>query len=805
MTFSTIIATAAFFGISALYNTNTDTNTNTNTNNNNLQLNNNRKLLSSSDSSDSSDSKDSSKYTEGCFTIIDSKQTFDEGVLMCQNLGLEVASIHSFDENNIIDKLTNKNNVKDAYVAMNDETSSGMYSWLDNSITDYTNWNSDELAKTERKQCTIVDKHGEWETVDCAQTQYMICRNTVTCPATQNPYLNLRTITIAVDNSYGDADLYCTGDSCHETIQEAICKLKGLTVGEDCGLDNPTKSHPDNDETTESRGGVITMFPGTYDLKKNIVMYSNIVLQGEGIDQTILKLVDDADSFYSDPEACTGGKAGLIRATKPSSNMVLRGMTLDGNRHNQPNALPCADGIYDANTYGKFGFFVEAITDMLVEYVKIVSFHGYGFDPHGIGETFQFTERLTIQHCIAEDNGWDGYTLDKLKNSVFTHNLAKDNGRHGINIVTGTRRLIVSNNQVIGNGNFYVPEFEKDLGCGIEISADDVGDGCGIKVQNNQGFRTSEITITNNFIEASDKEGICLNNVHSVIVSNNQVFKSYKCISMSDQYRNGQGVREALITNNICDNSGGVKIAGLSENNVFSNNNIRVKYKSAAIAFQVASNIEGLNQLNLDQNYYINVADENREVLFEDEDSPNDCTRVIGLVTDREESIKELTDSAVMKQFDFDEDELEHKDLSALQDYEMTWTEYKADGEVFMDDKLPLGDATLMMIVDISSLDYYPTAIKLTCSTNSNYGLEFDIEAPITGSDEDNVLMWKLGLNMIKHKIVAADYYIKSSVDTFDTSVLDTLKVYRSNYAGESEEDYISFELIQIGKTNGFA
>ena len=114
-----------------------------------------------------------------------------------------------------------------------------------------------------------------------------------------------------------------------------------------------------------------------------------------------------------------------------------------------------------------------------------------------------------------------------------------------------------------------------------------------------------------------------------------------------------------------------------------------------------------------------------------------------------------------------------------------------------------------MMIVDLTNLDYYPTHVQLTSSSDlsgkgaKRFGIEFDIDPPITGSDEGKVLKWKLGLNMIKHKIAASDYYIKSG-ETFDASELDTLKVSRSNPSGESLEDYISFELIQIGRSNGF-
>jgi hypothetical protein len=578
-------------------------------------------------------------------------------------------------------------------------------------------------------------------------------------------------ITISADQSY-NADYYCTVLSdipCHIAIQKAICDLKGLEVGEFCGLSVSTANNPDFNLNYESNGGTVKFLSGTFVLNQNFVIYSNIILDGRGIDQTILKLVDDAESFYRVPDDCDGGRAGFIRSTIPSKNMIIRQMTLDGNRKNQRCEYSCPyDPDQDKYEYGRYGLFMEAITDSLVEYVKIKSFQGYGFDPHGIGGTFEFTERLTITNCVSEDNGWDGFTLDKLKNSIFTHNIAVDNGRHGINIVTGTRKTVISQNQVIGNGHFYFDKYGN------------AGAGCGITVQNNQAYRTSEILITDNFIEESKKEGICINNGHAISVINNHIYKADKCISISDQSSNGQGTKNSIFSNNICDNSNGIKIKKNSVNNIISNNMVIVKFKSSSVGIQIENSLFTLNQIK--NNLFVNTQN-NYEFITTILQDPEKV--VYTLVSDREFNVKKIeAGKDTMKTFNAGD--LETLDVSVLVN--------TANNHI-------LSDSSVLMIIELTNVKYYPTIFEYSDSSSDRFGIRFDIPFPETLEWE--VPQWKVGLNMIKYELNTTDFFEKTTA-TFDWTNIERLQISRSLPQEESLNDIINFELIQIGRTSGF-
>jgi Right handed beta helix region len=88
---------------------------------------------------------------------------------------------------------------------------------------------------------------------------------------------------------------------------------------------------------------------------------------------------------------------------------------------------------------------------------------GYGFDPHGTGQTMIYSHNMTFRECWvilsslkAHDNNWDGFAIDKVNNGLIVDCVATDNGRHGFNIITASRNVIVTNNYADNNGHFYM-------------------------------------------------------------------------------------------------------------------------------------------------------------------------------------------------------------------------------------------------------------------------------------------------------------------------------------------------------------
>jgi hypothetical protein len=253
-------------------------------------------------------------------------------------------------------------------------------------------------------------------------------------------------------------------------------------------------------------GGTIYLKAGLYIIDYYIELMSNICIIGDGIDVTIIKLVDYAAIFNN---------AGMLR-TRSGNNIILANFTIDGNKVNQ-NADPIGT---DPNviSYGRFGLFTEGSHDLWFDRIKVTNMQGYGFDPHGWKSKMIYGNYLTITDCIASENDWDGFTLDQTLNMIVANCQAIHNGRHGYNIVTGSKHVTLLNNYAYNNG-FYYPH---------------KGTGCGFMFQNNQLFGTDDITVINNYAEKNLKAGYCINDIHNMNFSENVIVNSPYCYNIVD-------------------------------------------------------------------------------------------------------------------------------------------------------------------------------------------------------------------------------------------------------------------------------
>lgn len=272
-------------------------------------------------------------------------------------------------------------------------------------------------------------------------------------------FSNKTILTVIAANSNMAGDIKCTGQDDQIAIQKAI-------------------------DNMNSTGGTVILSDGTFNLNFQIILCDDLTLVGQGMNTTILFLQNNAMTYTS---------AGTIRG-RFISNLVIRDLQVNGNRqNNQGNAyIPLTPA------YGKFGIFCEACNNVLFERVGAISNTGYGFDPHGVGSTMIGSHNLTIIDCWAYDNNWDGFALDKIYSGVIQNSWAVGNGRHGINVITGTSDFTVKNNFVYDNGFFYMKGTP----------------GNGITVQSNTGlvgtfvYKTKGITVINNTIARSRGSGI---------------------------------------------------------------------------------------------------------------------------------------------------------------------------------------------------------------------------------------------------------------------------------------------------------
>lgn len=266
-------------------------------------------------------------------------------------------------------------------------------------------------------------------------------------------------------------DFYCEGVNDDVTIQKALNSLRG-------------------------KGGRIILSEGFFNLTRNIHIYSSdTTIQGAGRHDTVLKLVDNAPRFVH---------AGFITSYR-QRNIAIRDMTLDGNRKNQPK-----DDTLQGKNYGKFGVYTEVCNNTLITNLHVKDFWGYGLDPHGKHDTYWTGKVLTITNNLITDCGFDGITIDKQKYTLVTGNTVIRSGRHGINVVTGSRFTDVRNNILIDNG------YEDN--------------GCGICFGNNFGYGTKYGLIYQNEIINSNSAGICLWESVQIRIQNNTMVNTKTCI-----------------------------------------------------------------------------------------------------------------------------------------------------------------------------------------------------------------------------------------------------------------------------------
>jgi hypothetical protein len=287
-------------------------------------------------------------------------------------------------------------------------------------------------------------------------------------------------------------------------IQQALDNISSNTT-------NTTNS------TSTGTGGTVLIGAGTYILKTQLLMNPQTHLQGSGMDITILKLADFATSWQQG----TKSSAGFIRSHMIDDQQISH-ITLDGNKANQRLA----------DNYGRYGVFTEGAHRVLFDTVKIQDFQGYGFDPHGWKKGGPaYGDGLTILNCISKNNEWDGFTLDQTYNIFLSNNTAIDNGRHGYNVVTGSRNVIIKNNIALNNG-FYDPHG---------------GTGCGFMIQNNMGYGTGDAVFEENYVDQAMKAGFCTNGVFNISLTSNIIINSTLCAIIND-------TTDSNFTNNICSN-----------------------------------------------------------------------------------------------------------------------------------------------------------------------------------------------------------------------------------------------------------
>lgn len=264
------------------------------------------------------------------------------------------------------------------------------------------------------------------------------------------------------------------------------------------------------DAASLSGGGVVYIPKGEYRVSGTgdasdgaIQLKSNITLQGDGMGQTTLKLVDGSSDKVT----------GIVRTEsgKVTENVTIKDLTIDGNKAMTTGEV---DGIFTGVTPGS----TLADKNITITRVEIQNVSRYGFDPH------EQTIKLTITDSVAHDNGKDGFVADFLSESTFANNVAYNNGRHGFNITTSTHDFVMENNVAYGNG---VSGITVQRGSEFREWVENILIKGGSTYNNGENGilvkMSDHVTITGVQVYGNGEEGISLKGAEYVVIDGNKV------------------------------------------------------------------------------------------------------------------------------------------------------------------------------------------------------------------------------------------------------------------------------------------
>lgn len=233
-------------------------------------------------------------------------------------------------------------------------------------------------------------------------------------------------------------------------------------------------------------GGTLALDEGEYILAEPWYVPGNVCIRGKGMDKTILKMAPQAAPFF---------RAGMIRI-KDAERVSLIDFTADGANDTQRFDT-------ELDYYGRYGLYATSFKYLWIRGVRMRNHYAYGFDPHGTRATW--SNYLVIEGSVAEKNGLDGFTLDQTKHISLLDSVARDNYRHGVNIVTGSSDVVVRRLTSQNNGE---DPGRRNVGCGITVQ------------NNDPALQTKDCILDSNTIMEATRAGVCVSDSINVTISN---------------------------------------------------------------------------------------------------------------------------------------------------------------------------------------------------------------------------------------------------------------------------------------------
>jgi hypothetical protein len=303
--------------------------------------------------------------------------------------------------------------------------------------------------------------------------------------------------------------------------------------------------------------GTLKLSKGLFILGTFLSLSSYTNLIGQGMHDTVLKLIDNSEPFIQG----TKKFSGVVHAYN-SDNIIVANLTIDGNKVNQLKD--------ELHSYGKYGFYIQACVNITTDGVRVTNFQAYGFDPHGWKNAQLWGQSLNILNCLSDNNDWDGYALDQTDYINVVNSTAMNNGRHGFNVVTGSKYVWIKNCTAENNG-FYYP-------------SNPTAGGCGVIIQNGMNFGTGYAIVEDVYVRNSTRGGLCANDVFQIEFRNNTVNNASICMNFVN-------LRESSVHDNLCSYTNSFILQDNVQTTNLANN--------TWIQIPIASSASIINSLNL--------------------------------------------------------------------------------------------------------------------------------------------------------------------------------------------------------------
>jgi len=345
----------------------------------------------------------------------------------------------------------------------------------------------------------------------------------------------------------GTADYYAADNSCQTAINSAITAVNS------------------------AGGGLVLLREGIYIVDGQITMLSNVQLVGMGMNNTIIKLKDGHNVSIT-----------IIYANQ-QENMLIKGITIDGNKANQTGGTNYGIHFYKCN-YSR----VTECDITNTRWSNGVWFQNWGYgsmidhcrvrnsDAHGIDAST--VERVTIAYNRVESNSNIGIWIGS-EYGICIGNHVKSNSQSGIQIM-GNYHLVT--------GNELASNASEQIYC--------------------DGNRSN---IVGNICSSGSREGIALRGVYECTVKSNYLKthslatnNSYSSINLEELSGPTPSIKNSIIANTIIETGWGnqSKYAideedSTCDRNFIESNYISKYFQTAPMRIQGEKTVVGVNHI----------------------------------------------------------------------------------------------------------------------------------------------------------------------------------------------------------------